>query len=107
MSDHSGSVRFQALFGALHEYEKQTDITLLKHPLAEQLQHCDSVDSITAILQEQVHACSKLRGRDRIIKSLNGAVSVLSKLSADVNLGLVRPKALIGYSMSLIPIFIL
>jgi hypothetical protein len=107
MSDHSGSVRFLVLFGALQEYEKQTDIILDKHPLAKQLQHCDSVESVTAILQEQVHACSKLRGGDRIIKSLNGAVSVLSTLSASVDLGLVRPKVLIGYSMSLIPIFIL
>jgi hypothetical protein len=105
MSDHPGSVRFQVLFGALQEYEKQTDIILAKHPLAKQLQHCDTVESVTAILQDQVHACSKLSGRDRIIKSLNGAVSVLSTLSAS---DLVRPKVLIaGCSMSLIRIFIL
>jgi hypothetical protein len=87
----------------LQEYEKQTDITLVNHPLAEQLEHFDSVESVTAILQEQLHAHSEFRGSDRIMmKSLNSAVSVLCALSASINLGLVRTKVLMGCSMSLI-----
>jgi hypothetical protein len=46
--------RFRALFElALQRYEKQTEISLAKHALAEQLQNCDSVDSVIAVLQEQ------------------------------------------------------
>lgn len=95
MSDHSGSARFQVLYEAsLQEYEKQTDIALAKHPLAEQLQHCDSVESVTALLQEQVHARNEFRDGDRITKSLNSTVLVLCALSAGVNLDLVRPREL-------------
>lgn len=106
MSDQLGSARIQVILEAsLQVYEKQTGIPLARHPLAEQLQHCDSVESVTAILQEQVHAHSEFRGSDRIIKSLNSFVSTLSMLSASVNLGLVRPKVLMGYSMSLMFIY--
>ena len=103
MSDRSGSARFQLLFEAsLKEYEKQTNITLAKHPLTEKFQHCDSVDSVATTFQEQVPACSEFRGGDRIIKSLNSAISVLCGLSGGVNLGLVRPKISMRCSMSLI-----
>ena len=102
MGDQLGSARFQVIYEAsLQEYEKQTGIPLAKHTLTEQLQHCDSVESVTAILKEQVHAGGEFQGSDRIIKSLNSAVSSLSKLSLSTNLGLVRPKVLMGCSMSL------
>ena len=97
MTDHPGSSRFRVLFeAALQQYESQTEIPLAKHPLAEQLQNCDSVDSVIALLQGQVQAFSEFRGTDRIMKSLKGIVSVLSTLSAVVDLsdsiGLVRRK---------------
>ncbi|KAH9992544.1 hypothetical protein BJV74DRAFT_795789 [Russula compacta] len=79
MSDQSGSSRLQALFdSALQDYEKQTGISLPRHPLAEQLQNCDSVDSVIAVLQQQAQTFSEFRGSHRIMKSLNGVVSVLS-----------------------------
>jgi hypothetical protein len=120
MSDHPGSSRFRVLFeAALQQYEKQTEIPLAKHPLAEQLvpsrirslpsflplllQNCDSVESVIAVLQEQVRAFSEFRGSDRIMKSLKGVVSVLSTLSAVADLsdsiGLVRRKVPIGCPM--------
>ena len=107
MSDDSGSARFQVLFEAsLKEYEKQMDITLDKHPLTEQFQHCDSVESVFAIFQKLVYTRSKFRGFNprvnRIMKSLNSSVSVLCALSVGVNLGLVRLKIQMGFSMSLI-----
>ena len=94
MTDHS---RFQVLFeAALQQYEKQTEIPLAKHPLAEQLQNCNSVDSVIAVLQEQVQAFNEFRGTDKIMKSLRGVVSVLSALSTVAELsdsiGLVRRK---------------
>jgi Lon protease-like protein len=104
MSDHTGSSRFRVLFeAAVQQYEKQTEITLATHPLAEQLQNCDSVDSVIAVLQEQARAFSEFRESDRIIKSLEGVVSVLSTISAVADLsdsiGLVRQKAPIGCPM--------
>jgi hypothetical protein len=96
MSDQSGQSRLQVLFeAALQDYEKQTGIVLVKHPLAQQLQGCDSVESVSAVLHEQTQAFSEFCRRDRILKPLTNAVSVLHKLSATTDLGeaigLVRP----------------
>ncbi|KAH9995407.1 hypothetical protein BJV74DRAFT_332766 [Russula compacta] len=83
MSDQSGSSHFRDLFdSALQDYESQTGISLAKHPLAERLQNCDSVNSLNSVLQEQARAFCEFRGSDRIIISLKSAVSVLCKLSA-------------------------
>lgn len=106
MSDQSASSRFQVLLeAALHDYEKQTGIVLAKHPLAEQLQNCDSVESVTSILHEQTQAFSEFRDKDKIMEPLKNALSVLDKLSATADLGqeigLVRPWAPITCSMSL------
>ena len=88
MSDQSGLSRLQVLFeAALQDYERQTGIPLAKHPLAEQLQNCDSVESVTAVLREQTQVFSEFRGRDRVMGLLKNAVSVLYKLSATANLG--------------------
>jgi hypothetical protein len=90
MSDQSGPLQFrsQVLFEAApQDYEKQTGIVLAKHPLAEQLQGCASVESVAAILREQTQAFSEFRGKDKIMKLLNNSVSVLHKLSATADLG--------------------
>ena len=105
MSDQLSSSRFQVLFGAaLHDYEKQTGIVLAKHPLAEQLQNCDSAESVTSILHEQTRAFNEFRGEDKIMEPLKNALSVLDRLSATANLGqdigLVRPWAPVRFSMS-------
>ncbi len=96
MTHQSGSSRLRELFeAALSDYEKQTDISLEKHPFAEQLQHCYSVESVAVLLQSQVRACSEFQGIDRIMESLNRVVSVLYSISVSFdNLGLVRPKVL-------------
>ena len=88
MSDPSGSSRLQGLFeAALRDYEKQTGIALAEHPLASQLQDCDSVESFTVVLHEQTQAFNEFRGRDKVMKPLKNALSVLYKLSATPNLG--------------------
>ena len=106
MNDH-----FQALLkSALQDYEKQTGIPLTNHPLAEKLQNCQSVDSVTTLLEDQSQAFNEFRGRDKITKPLKGVVSVLSKVSAAVSLGqdfgLVcqGPRATTRAFMSLMPI---
>jgi hypothetical protein len=83
MSDQLGSPRFQALFkSALVDYEEKTGISLAKHPLGKQLQKCQSVESITTLLQGQARAFSKYRGGDKIMQSLKSVVSVLYRVSA-------------------------
>jgi hypothetical protein len=98
MTDQTGPSRlhWQVLFeAALQDYEKQTGIVLAKHPLAEQLQNCHSVESVTDVLHEQTQAFSEFRGGDKIMKPLKNTLSVLHKLSAAAKLGqaigLVRP----------------
>ncbi len=104
MTDQSS--RLRVLFEtALQDYERQTGIALAKHPLADQLQNCDSVESITAVLREQIQASNEFQGRDKFLKPLKSAVSILYKLSASADLGqaigLVLPWALMGCPMSL------
>ena len=95
MNDQSGSSRLQVLFeAALQDYQNQTGMALDKHPLADKLQYCTSVDSITAVLSEQTHAFDEFRGKDKVLKPLKKAVAALYKLSAAAkfgqDIGLVR-----------------
>jgi hypothetical protein len=101
MTDPPGPSHVRALFeAALQDYEKQTGITLAKHPLAGQLENCNSVESVTAILNEQARAFSEFRGSDKVTKLLKNVVSSSCMLSACADLGqsigLVSKKALIG-----------
>jgi len=82
MADQPGHTRFQALFdSALQAYEQKTSITLAEHPLAVQLQSCDSVESIIALLLDQARSFSNFRESDRIIKSIKTTISILNPLS--------------------------
>jgi len=109
MDVQSQSSRFRALFlSALQDYQTQTGTTLSTHPLAERLQHCDSVESVTAVLREQARAFSDFRGGEgRIMESLKTIVSVLHSLPENSALGevtgLVRRKASYRCSMFVIP----
>ena len=88
MSDNSASSHLRVLFeAALQDYEKKTGIALAKHPVADRLQSCDSVESVTAVLHEQTQAINEFRGKDKILKPLKKAVTVLYKLSATANFG--------------------
>jgi hypothetical protein len=88
MSNQSGPSLFQTLFeSALLDYEKQTGIQLANHPFAEQLQNSQSVEFVTALLQEQARAFSKFRESDKILKSLKSVVSALSGVSTIATLG--------------------
>ncbi|KAH9979716.1 hypothetical protein BJV74DRAFT_857961 [Russula compacta] len=88
MGDQSSPSDFVLLFeAALQDYERQTGKKLVDHPLLEQLQNCDSVDSVIAVLQQQAQAFSEFRGSDKIMKSLKATVSILCKLSTFADLG--------------------
>src|SRR6267154_2717935 len=56
------SSTFQILFdAALQDYKDITGSTLTDHPIAKQLETCESVDPISAILQEQARSFREFR----------------------------------------------
>ncbi|KAF8261052.1 hypothetical protein EI94DRAFT_1667502 [Lactarius quietus] len=85
----AASSHFQAIFqDALKSYQKQTKKDLLAHPLATQLQSCDSTVAVLAILQDQVQEFEKSHsGDERLTKWLTPTVNVLSAFSATVSGG--------------------
>ncbi len=110
MGDQSRSTHFRTLFeSALQAYKEKTGITLIEHPLAVQLQSCFSVESITAVLQDQIQGSSDFGGIERVMKSINSIMSITSTLSATAILdwanGLVRLMALMTCSTSLTRFF--
>ena len=85
----SSTSNFQTVFqAALKFYKKQTKKDLLTHPLASQLQSCESATAILAILQGQVREFEKSsEGDERLIKWLGPTVNVLNAFSATVSGG--------------------
>ena len=85
----AASSRFQAIFrDALKSYQEQTKKDLLEHPLASQLQSCDSTNAILVVLQDQVRDFDKSRsGDERLTKWLTPTVNVLCAFSAAVSGG--------------------
>ena len=73
------STTLRALFNAaLQDYKDKTGNTLTDHPIAKQLEICESVDSITAILQEQARRFREFRENDgTLMKALNSSVDIL------------------------------
>ena len=93
----TASTRFQTIFHeALKSYQRQTKKDILAHPLASQLQSCDSTIAILDILQGQIRefdrACIDDEG---MIKWLTPTVNVLFAFSAVVSggVGLVSLEA--------------
>src|SRR5260221_13048981 len=101
MSHSSSSSSFQSLLNAaLQQYADQTGTEIDGHPIAQQLKPCDSLDSISSVLQEHAQRFAKSRGDDeRIMKCLKPTIHVLYTLSTSTVLGegtaLVRPTSLI------------
>ncbi|KAH8979868.1 hypothetical protein EDB92DRAFT_2107382 [Lactarius akahatsu] len=70
------------LDAALTEYKKKTGKGLLDHPLATEVQRCDSVDAIKAIFQGQAKAFQRFRdGDQRLMKWISPVVDVLYTFS--------------------------
>src|SRR5258708_1857161 len=78
MSQPSSPSSFRDLFNAsLQDYEIQTGTKLDDHPLAKKLETCDSVESITTIIQKQAQKFREYRGDDgKLMKSLKFSVDV-------------------------------
>jgi len=96
MNDQSGSSHLRVLFEtALEDYKKETGIELAKHSLAERLQDCNSVESVTDILREQAQDFKEFREKDKVLKPLKKVLTVLHRLPSAANVaqhvGLVCP----------------
>ncbi|KAI9454093.1 hypothetical protein F5148DRAFT_448005 [Russula earlei] len=85
----SSSSNFRLIFDdALKAYKKRAKKDLLSHPLATQLQACDSPASILALLHNQVQDFNQSRNNDeRLFKWLDPMVNVLYALSATLGEG--------------------
>ena len=85
----TSSSNFQLIINnSLKAYEKRTKNDLLAHPLASQLQACDSPGAILAVLQQQVQGLDQSRSRDdRWTKWLDRTVNVIYALSGTLGAG--------------------
>ena len=104
----SSSSTFQVLFdGALQDYKDKTGNALTDHPIARQLEKCESVNSITAILQERARSFREFRENDgKLMKTINSSVDVLCapSISSALNVAIglvVRLNPLIHLPVSL------
>src|SRR5712671_1520708 len=90
------SSNFQSVLNAaLEKYENKTKNRLLTHPLATQLQSCNSPAEILSVLEGLVQRFDQRRTRDdRLRNWLNPTVNVLYALSATLGggVGLVNLK---------------
>jgi hypothetical protein len=85
----SSSSNFQSVFNAaLDAYEKKTKTKLLTHPLASQLQSCDSPTAILSVLQDLIQQFDHRRRSDeRLTNWLNPTVNVLYAFSSTIGQG--------------------
>ena len=85
----SSSNNFQLIINdALNSYKKRTKKDLLSHPLATQLQACNSPGDIPTVLHQQVQGLDRSRSTDdRWTKWLDPTINVLYTLSESLGEG--------------------
>ena len=85
----TSSTSFEKIFAAaLETYEKQTKKDILSHPLATQLQSCDSPAAIIAVLRIQVEDFDQAQSADeKWTKWLDPTVNVLHAFSSTLGNG--------------------
>ena len=88
-SSSSSSSNFQSVLNAaLEAYEKKTKCKLLTHPLAAQLQSCDSPTAILSVLQDLIQQFDHRRASDeRLSNWLNPTINVLYAFSSAIGQG--------------------
>ncbi|KAI9442948.1 hypothetical protein H4582DRAFT_1145912 [Lactarius indigo] len=88
-SSPAATSNFHSIFvAALKAYEKKTKNDLLKHPLAAQLQSCNSSADILALLRDKVEEYDQSKSRDERLSSwLNPTINVLYAFSATLGEG--------------------
>ena len=89
----SSSTNFETIFSAaLKEYKKQTKRDIASHPLATQLQSCDSPSAILVVLRARIQKFDQSQVADeKWIKWVDPTVTVLYAFSATLgnSVGLV------------------
>ncbi|KAH8979516.1 hypothetical protein EDB83DRAFT_2327091 [Lactarius deliciosus] len=89
------------LDAALTEYKKKTGKELLDHPLATEVQRCDSVDAIKAIFQGQAKAFQRFKdGDQRLMKWISPVVDILYTFSGTLGgvAGMAFPPAAVIFT---------
>jgi hypothetical protein len=94
-SSSSSSSNFQSVLdAALEAYQKKTKCDPLTHPLAAQLQSCDSPTAVLSVLQDLIQQFDRRRSSDqRLSNWLNPTINVLFAFSSTIGqgVGLVSP----------------
>ena len=73
---------------AVKAYEKKTKTDLLTHPLATELQPCNSSSDVLAVLHDKVNELDKSRStNERLSSWLNPTINVLYAFSATLGKG--------------------
>ncbi|KAH9046542.1 hypothetical protein EDB84DRAFT_1466190 [Lactarius hengduanensis] len=95
-SSSSSSSNFQTIFGAaLNAYKEKTGIDPLTHPLAAQLQSCNSPSNVLAVLRDQANKLDQSRTHDGgLLNRLKPTINVLCAFSATL-----------GEGVSVVPVF--
>src|SRR5579863_8674796 len=110
LSMTSTSPNFRVILNAaLAEYSNKTKKDLRNHPLASEIEACDSAESMLAIFQKQAQEFDDFRNGDpKLIKCLRPFVSDLYALSTSPvirsivgGVGLVSPNKFLFFSRSL------
>ncbi|KAH9024225.1 hypothetical protein EDB85DRAFT_1894446 [Lactarius pseudohatsudake] len=85
----ASSSNFRTIFiAALKAYEKNTKTDLLTHPLATQLQSCNSSSDVLAVLRDRVNEFDQSRSHDERLSSwLNPTINVLYAFTATLGEG--------------------
>ncbi|KAF8259639.1 hypothetical protein EI94DRAFT_1751035 [Lactarius quietus] len=85
----TSSPHFRTLFiAAMKAYEKKTKTDLHTHPLAAQLQSCNSSSDILKVLHDKVNEFDKSRSHnERLLSWLNPTINVLYAFSATLGQG--------------------
>ena len=99
----SASSNFQSIFHAsLQAYDNKTKNNLLDHPLAAQLQSCDSPNAVLTVLQDLVQQFDQRRTSDeRLNNWLDPTVNVLYAFSDTLGEGvsLVSPDSQLAVAL--------
>jgi hypothetical protein len=88
-SESPSPSNFRNIFvAAIKAYEKKTKTDLLTHPLATQLQSCNSSSDILAVLHDKVNEFDQSRSHNERLSSwLNPTINILYAFSATLGGG--------------------
>ena len=87
-SSSSSSSNFQSVFdAALKAYEKKTKSKLLTHPLAAQLQSCDSPTAILSVLSDLIQQFDRASQQRREVTVTNWLTPTVNVLSSTLGQG--------------------